>query len=63
MTLIDYTMMCEQAGPKQLVRDVALAEDAGFALGHRLLVRGEYVVKIGLRRNGTCTGRARKSAY
>jgi hypothetical protein len=23
-------MMCEQAGPKQLVRDVALAEDAGF---------------------------------
>jgi G6PDH family F420-dependent oxidoreductase len=30
MTLIGYTMMCEQAGPKQLVRDVALAEDAGF---------------------------------
>ena len=26
MTLIGYTMMCEQAGPKQLVRDVALAE-------------------------------------
>src|SRR3979411_783603 len=23
-------MMCEQAGPKQLVRDVALAEEAGF---------------------------------
>jgi hypothetical protein len=23
MTLIGYTMMCEQAGPKQLVRDVA----------------------------------------
>jgi hypothetical protein len=23
-------MMCEQAGPKQLVRDVALAEQAGF---------------------------------
>jgi alkanesulfonate monooxygenase SsuD/methylene tetrahydromethanopterin reductase-like flavin-dependent oxidoreductase (luciferase family) len=23
-------MMCEQSGPKQLVRDVALAEEAGF---------------------------------
>jgi G6PDH family F420-dependent oxidoreductase len=30
MTMIGYTMMCEQAGPKQLVRDVVLAEDAGF---------------------------------
>jgi G6PDH family F420-dependent oxidoreductase len=30
MTLIGYTRMCEQAGPKQLVRDVALAEQAGF---------------------------------
>src|SRR5204862_7562562 len=30
VTLIGYTMMCEQAGPKQLVRDVALAEQAGF---------------------------------
>jgi G6PDH family F420-dependent oxidoreductase len=30
MTLIGYTMMCEQAGPKQLVRDVMLAEEAGF---------------------------------
>jgi G6PDH family F420-dependent oxidoreductase len=30
MTLIGYTMMCEQAGPKQLVHDVALAEQAGF---------------------------------
>src|SRR5438445_9227386 len=30
MTLIGYTMMCEQAGPKQLVRDVGLAEQAGF---------------------------------
>src|SRR5690348_2087451 len=30
MTLIGYTMMCEQSGPKQLVRDVALAEAAGF---------------------------------
>ena len=30
MTMIGYTMMCEQAGPKQLVRDVALAEEAGF---------------------------------
>jgi len=27
MTQIGYTMMCEQAGPKQLVRDVALAEE------------------------------------
>ena len=30
MTVIGYTMMCEQAGPKQLVRDVKLAEAAGF---------------------------------
>jgi G6PDH family F420-dependent oxidoreductase len=30
VTLIGYTMMCEQAGPKQLVRDVVLAEEAGF---------------------------------
>ena len=30
MTLIGYTMMCEQTGPKQPVRDVALAEQAGF---------------------------------
>ena len=30
MTQIGYTMMCEQAGPKQLVRDVTLAEQAGF---------------------------------
>jgi alkanesulfonate monooxygenase SsuD/methylene tetrahydromethanopterin reductase-like flavin-dependent oxidoreductase (luciferase family) len=30
MTKIGYTMMCEQAGPKELVRDVVLAEEAGF---------------------------------
>ena len=30
MIEIGYTMMCEQAGPKQLVRDVRLAEEAGF---------------------------------
>jgi alkanesulfonate monooxygenase SsuD/methylene tetrahydromethanopterin reductase-like flavin-dependent oxidoreductase (luciferase family) len=30
MTLVGNTMMCEKAGPKQLVRDVALAEEAGF---------------------------------
>ncbi len=30
MTVIGYTMMCEQAGPKELVRDVQLAEAAGF---------------------------------
>jgi G6PDH family F420-dependent oxidoreductase len=28
--LIGYSLICEQAGPKQLVRDVALAEEAGF---------------------------------
>jgi G6PDH family F420-dependent oxidoreductase len=27
---IGYTMMCEQSGPKDLVRDVQLAEEAGF---------------------------------
>ena len=30
MTLIGPTMMGEQVGPKQLVREVALAEQAGF---------------------------------
>jgi alkanesulfonate monooxygenase SsuD/methylene tetrahydromethanopterin reductase-like flavin-dependent oxidoreductase (luciferase family) len=30
MTKIGYTMMSEQAGPEQLVRDVTLAEEAGF---------------------------------
>jgi G6PDH family F420-dependent oxidoreductase len=30
VTLFGYTMMCEQARPKQLVRDVGLAEEAGF---------------------------------
>ena len=30
MVRIGYTMMCEQAGPKQLVRDVVLAEQVGF---------------------------------
>jgi len=30
VTSFGYTMMCEQAGPKQLVRDVQLAESAGF---------------------------------
>ena len=30
MTAIGYTMMCEQSGPKDLVRDLVLAEEAGF---------------------------------
>ncbi len=30
MMSIGYTMMSEQAGPKQLVADVVLAEEAGF---------------------------------
>ena len=30
MTRIGYTMMCEQSGPKELVRDVQAAEGAGF---------------------------------
>ncbi len=30
MTTIGYTMMCEQSGPKDLVRDVQAAELAGF---------------------------------
>ena len=30
MTAFGYTMMCEQSPPDQLVRDVALAEQAGF---------------------------------
>jgi G6PDH family F420-dependent oxidoreductase len=31
MTTIGYTLMCEQSGPKELVRDVQAAEGAGFA--------------------------------
>jgi G6PDH family F420-dependent oxidoreductase len=30
MTEFGYTMMCEQSGPAQLVRDIQQAEDAGF---------------------------------
>ncbi|HWW54322.1 MAG TPA: TIGR03557 family F420-dependent LLM class oxidoreductase, partial [Acidimicrobiales bacterium] len=30
MTTFGYTMMCEQSGPKELVRDVRRAEAAGF---------------------------------
>jgi predicted acyltransferase len=30
MTMVGYTPTCEQDGPKQRVRDVTLAEDAGF---------------------------------
>ena len=30
MTSFGYTMMCEQSAPDQLVRDVQMAEDAGF---------------------------------
>lgn len=30
MTDFGYTMMCEQSAPKELVRDVVSAEDAGF---------------------------------
>ena len=30
MPSFGYTMMCEQAGPRQLVRDVTRAEEAGF---------------------------------
>ncbi len=30
MAAFGYTMMCEQAGPRELVRDVRLAEEAGF---------------------------------
>jgi G6PDH family F420-dependent oxidoreductase len=30
VTVIGYTMMCEQTGPKELVRDVQSAESAGF---------------------------------
>ncbi len=39
MTLIGYTMMCEQTGPKQLVRDVTLAEQAGFGVSRVPLAR------------------------
>jgi hypothetical protein len=30
VTVVGYTLMCEQAGPKELVRDVQMAEAAGF---------------------------------
>ncbi len=30
MTSFGYTMMCEQAGPKDLVSHVQAAEEAGF---------------------------------
>ena len=33
MTKFGYTMMCEQSGPKSLVRDAKAAEEAGFEFG------------------------------
>ena len=30
MVELGYTMMCEQAGPRELVGDVVAAEEAGF---------------------------------
>src|SRR5262245_44894957 len=30
MVEFGYTMLCEQAGPRQLVRDVHMAEEVGF---------------------------------
>jgi hypothetical protein len=36
---IGYTMMCEQAGPRQLVRDVVRAEEAGFDFADVALVQ------------------------
>src|SRR3954471_16632879 len=32
MVNIGYTLMCEQTPPRQLVRDAAAAEEAGFSL-------------------------------
>ncbi len=58
MTLIGYTMMCEQAGPKQLVRDVALAEEAGFdfAVISDTVPRGS-TCKATPRTRGACSAR------
>jgi alkanesulfonate monooxygenase SsuD/methylene tetrahydromethanopterin reductase-like flavin-dependent oxidoreductase (luciferase family) len=56
VTLIGYTMMGEQAGPKQLVRDVTLAEEAGFDFA----VISDYYfpwldVQATLRTRGACS--------
>jgi hypothetical protein len=59
MTLIGYTMMCQQAGPKHLVRDVALAEVAGFdfAVMSEHYFRWLAAPKLILRSHGTCSAR------
>jgi hypothetical protein len=46
MTLIGYTMMCEQPGPRQLVRDVGLAEEAGFDFASSAITSSRGSVKV-----------------
>jgi hypothetical protein len=58
MTLIRHTMMCEQTGPEQLVRDVALAEEVGFGFA---VISDQYFpwleAKAAPRRHGACSAR------
>lgn len=56
--MIAYTMMCERTAPKQLVRDVALAEEAGFGFA---VISDHYFPWLegqGIpRRHGACSAR------
>jgi hypothetical protein len=58
MTLIGYTMMCEQTGPEQLVRDGALAEEVGFGFA---VISDRYFpwleAKATPRTHGACSAR------
>jgi hypothetical protein len=61
MTLIGYTMMCEQAGPKQLVRDVALAEQPGFDFKSSAITTSRGSTrKVTRRTRGACSARRRR---
>jgi hypothetical protein len=51
---IGFTMMCEQSGPRELVRDVAMTEEAGFDYS---VISDHYVPWLdeqGLVRTGRC---------
>lgn len=58
MVKIGYTMMCEQAGPRELVRDVVAAERVGFDFA---VISDHYFPWLAIRRTpGVCSAPQRR---